>query len=580
MGQKTWMAAVWVLALAGALSACGGGGPETMSVPKAAAVPASGTQADATLVLAAPAAVEGSHHIALAWTASAEFTSFSVWLAASGSGEFAPIATDLPGSRRSAEVDRGAAWKLDFPGARIRVRGCDAEARCTDSNEQPLLETLMGSVLTVAGLNEPSPSGFSFKTQSKARLSTDGNTLAVQRGNSRDRQLWVYHRGPDGRWQPEAALDLPLPGDNPMLYGELRLSGDGGTAVIRINDDAQGLRPVFVFARDDMRRWSRQAVLAPDAPLPDEPFGQQLAISEDGDLIAASGSHRVLVFARDGTGQWRQDSLVTEPAASATPLQAELGLALSANGKFIAVTAYGGVNTGIGASGTFYSVRVYRRDCKCHRWNQQADLHSERWPYPEDTYAVADNFGQGGIEFDGAGRRLVVGAKWWAANPQSGFMWGLPGAVYVFDADGTGWHPSARITSRDRPYVDDLGSDLSLSRDGKLLAAGTCGYFSADAQNRNHPAGWDNSRIDDDPNTVEWRCTNRAAAYIYTADDQGAWTFKTAVVPNNQRDPESSDTQRFNVAISGDGQTFLFNWEEGYRQVPEGAIQHGGVVVY
>jgi hypothetical protein len=86
MGRKTWIAAAWALAVA--LSA-GGGGPETASGPEGAAVPASGSQADVALVLAAPAVVGQPPRIALAWTASPGFTDFSVWLAASASSEFA-----------------------------------------------------------------------------------------------------------------------------------------------------------------------------------------------------------------------------------------------------------------------------------------------------------------------------------------------------------------------------------------------------------------------------------------------------------------------------------------------------------
>src|SRR5262245_36008292 len=237
MWQKNWIAVVCLFALA----ACGGGGGQ--DTPSASATPGAQSpepSASATLVLAAPAAVEKSPRIALEWTASPELTNFSVWLAANGSSDFTQIKSGLPGSARAAAVDRGTAWKLDFPTARIRVRGCDAGNQCIDSNEQPLLTALMGSVVTVVpGPDYRTPAPW-YSIQSPARLSTDGDTLAVQRSSNTSQQLRIYHRGENRLWQPEGTLDLQGQSD---LLSELELSGDGNTAVIKTKNGG----PVVVF---------------------------------------------------------------------------------------------------------------------------------------------------------------------------------------------------------------------------------------------------------------------------------------------------------------------------------------------
>ena len=572
MRQKKWVVAVTALML----SACGGGGGGTetdTSVSPAQQAPGAGP--DERLVLAAPVAVEGPNRIALSWTAPGGLANFSVWLAPDGTSEFKPIATDLAGSQRTAEVARGVAWKLDFPTARIRLRGCDADARCADSNEQPLRAALMGTVVNVVAGRE---GGVDYDN---VQLSTDGNTFAVRQDF---RHVGIYHRDPEGRWHAEAVLDLPLYGS------EVRLSGDGSTVVVEYNQYA--VPSVLVFVRDAMHRWSQQAVLKPDGPLWSPWFGRKLAISEDGNLVATSGSVagendsvRVFVFARDGAGRWSQDSMITEPAGSTTPMDPVVGLVLSPNGRSIAVTAFSGVNvgTGIGSSdASFYTVRVYRRDCKCHTWRQQANLRSDRWPYPLGRYFMVDAFGLGDMQFDEAGTRLVVGAPQQPPGNENyqyrviASAGSTPGAVYVFDAAPSGvWQKSARIDNVNWPRQDFFGANLSLSRDGKVLAASTCGFFSALAKNRNHPADWDASDPPGGDPNGPWECPGRTAAYVYSVNDQGDWVFKTSVIPFKQTEGEQKMIT--NTVMSGDAKTLVIK-RAVYR--PAEVSQYNYVTIY
>ena len=49
-----------------------------------------------------------------------------------------------------AQFARGAVYRLDFPTARVLVRGCGDANQCVDSNEQSLLDVLLTGVAQVA----------------------------------------------------------------------------------------------------------------------------------------------------------------------------------------------------------------------------------------------------------------------------------------------------------------------------------------------------------------------------------------------------------------------------------------------
>src|SRR5262245_22759893 len=135
------------------LVSCGGGqgdGAAGSSSP----VPATGTDStaaavtdsacDATITLAAPRNLGASNRIELSWQAQG-VTSFSVLVRRAAGQAFEPVDAVVAGE--SAQFSRGAAYRLDFPTARVRVRGCNGAKQCVDSNEQPLLDALLGTVI-------------------------------------------------------------------------------------------------------------------------------------------------------------------------------------------------------------------------------------------------------------------------------------------------------------------------------------------------------------------------------------------------------------------------------------------------
>jgi hypothetical protein len=123
-----------------------------------------------SIALNPPATVGQSNRIGLTWQAQGGQTSFTVFVQRAAGEAFEAVDAVVAG--QSAQFSRGAAYRLDFPTARVRVRGCIDANQCVDSNEQPLVDALLGGLTQLSA----DPFGKSF---SGVVLSADGNTLAV-----------------------------------------------------------------------------------------------------------------------------------------------------------------------------------------------------------------------------------------------------------------------------------------------------------------------------------------------------------------------------------------------------------------
>src|SRR5262245_39595063 len=219
------------------LVACGGGqndaatGPipaDVAVVGSAAPNDAAGAACDATVALAPPRAQGASDRIDLAWQASG-LSSFTVSVRRAAGQAFEPVDAIVTG--QSAQFARGAAWRWDFPTARVRVRGCDGSGQCVDSNEQPLLDALLGGVTEL-----PSPNAGGFDNFGSAlALSADGNVLAVSgtavgiAAGPAD-HLHLFERDMQGRWQQRDVLAPAACAQ--FVAGSATLDGVGATLAV------------------------------------------------------------------------------------------------------------------------------------------------------------------------------------------------------------------------------------------------------------------------------------------------------------------------------------------------------------
>jgi cysteine-rich repeat protein len=261
---------------------------------------------------------------------------------------------------------------------------------------------------------------------------------------------------------------------------------------------------VYVYQRDATGEWLQQAYLKPFNPRQDDHFGNSVALSADGDMLAVGapgesgggrgvsndpsptnsspGSGAVYVFVRQD-GQWAQHAYFK---ASNNGRGEEFGkdLALSADGNTLAVAApnesgsEGGVGEGkftdslCGMSGAVY---VFVRG-STNAWTQQAYIK----PSEPEYMAV---FGSS-LALSADGDTLAVGAFW--ADHVVGVVEQVDagdagpvvekimnsGAAYVFSRTGNLWAEQVRLEPTYVGESYEFGHSVALSGDGNTLAVG------------------------------------------------------------------------------------------------------------
>ena len=559
---------LFALALA-ALSGCGGG-----NSPGAAdgATATLGDGAVGSAFVLHPAQTDGpSNRIRLTWQGAPG--TFTVFVQRASGQAFDAVDATIMG--RTAVFARGAAWRYDFPTAQVRVRACDADHGCVDSNTQPLLDALLAGIARV----EPQQVGFNAGFGNQVALSDDGHTLSAAAPNDRagDAALpgigsnFVFERGGHGAWAQQARLERFAIANH---FGEpFALSGDGRTLAVGAYSDSGtqggidapevGSLPdpasgeddwrgaVHVYTRDAQQSWQRQAFIKAATPLRNELFGFRLALSQDGNRLLVGAAARMVLFQREG-GVWREVHVFTSPQ-EATLAPFDGGVVLSADGLSIAVRARTVVPAG---EVPVPAVFVYR-PCPCGEgWRRVADLRSAKPRVFPGRGEHDDNFGLS-MALSHDGRTLAVGAPRDPGDADDsgsgGFVADDIGAVYLFGPDASGvWQRRAFLKARAARPRDNLGVEVALSGDGRVLAASACGRSAhADGVRRNHSADATVGPLADDP-----LCQWGGSAYVFEADAQGNWSHTAAAIalPGEKVSFDPS----FSLALSADAQTLAF----------------------
>jgi hypothetical protein len=131
-------------ACAATLVACGGGQSGPAAIEGSVSPAGADTTDGPSIALNPPGTVGPGNRIGLTWQASSNLTSYTVFVQRVADQAFEAVDAVVAG--QSAQFSRGAAYRLDFPTARVRVRGCIDANQCVDSNEQPLLDALLGGL--------------------------------------------------------------------------------------------------------------------------------------------------------------------------------------------------------------------------------------------------------------------------------------------------------------------------------------------------------------------------------------------------------------------------------------------------
>ena len=332
-----------------ALAGCGGGSDDAAQPP----VPS----------LAAPANFKVRDFGFFGWDATPGATRYELFVDTDGSGPLAEIKADDFNQTTNSGFTYSQAGAQSFAGSlhgtayvptlaaslntHYRLRACNASGcgACTDSRPYDVVNAVSHEFASGRV-----PTKFSNGLDVNPRLSKDGLTLTISGpGPNSNEAVYVLTRSSSAQpWVQQAMLS---PGKS--YYGQVvALSADGNTLAIQSKEpkgsDANVLTEVVYLYQRSGSDWTQQALLTPPsapptcAPSCKTALGSQLALSSDGNVLAAS----VRYSTSAGSGSTAIGAVVTYARSNATWAQQaylETGgtlvsaLSLAGDGKTLAV---------------------------------------------------------------------------------------------------------------------------------------------------------------------------------------------------------------------------------------------------
>ena len=380
----------------------------------------------------------------------------------------------------------------------------------------------------------------------------DSATSADQYDNSAPGAgaVYVFVRE-NGQWSQQAYLkasnaelgdefgsSVALDGDTLVVGATHEDSAATGVNGDQTDNSAQNAGAVYVFVREQ-GQWSQQAYLKASNTDGWDIFGSSVALSdatlvvsavlEDSAATGVNGdqtnnnaieSGAVYVFVRENE-EWSQQAYLK---ASNTEAEDEFGSALTLDSATLVVGAIGedsasSANQSDNSAEDAGAVYVFERDSMASlaSWSQQA--------YVKPALA------QSGARF---GRSLalykqifVVGA--WREDLGAGAN---GGAAYVFEANGTQWLQTARLTASNAEEGDHFGSSVAVY--GATLVIGAWEEASA-------ATGINGDQAD---NSAAYA----GAAYVF-GYEQGQWSQQAYLKASNS---DARDHFGSSVALAGD----------------------------
>lgn len=264
----------------------------------------------------------------------------------------------------------------------------------------------------------------------------DGGEPDAQRTDSG--AVYVFKHSASG-WTEQAFLEASNAQAGGRLGTSVALSFDGLT--LAAGALASGRGAVHVF-RQETAGWREQAIVSSADATTQNPLGSQVLLSADGTTLAVGATApdgtearqrsagSAYVFVHQG-GQWKQQARVRASNADMGDAFGER-LALSADGRVLAVSAVYEASAAAGLNGdqsdnsslSAGAVYLYARDGK--RWSQTDYVKSNRT-------RAGDLFGSA-LALSGDGRQLAVGAR----LEDGAAPWGLGGFAFGERAQNSG----------------------------------------------------------------------------------------------------------------------------------------------
>jgi len=281
-------------------------------------------------------------------------------------------------------------------------------------------------------------------------LSDDGNTLAVgaigedsnatgvngdQADNSANQSgaAYVFTRT-GGAWSQQAYVKSSMTRPNVLFGYSVGVSENGNTLAVAEYDADRGKGALYVLTRTG-GVWTHQARLQADNAENGDSLGYSMAISDDGNTIAAGAAD--------------EDCLI--PGINVAGCDKDQPMDNSSGAAYVFVR-----------NGT--------------TWTQQAFIKSSN-PAKQDWFGVR-------IAISGDGNTVAV-----AAPNEDSASKGIngkqddnsaaeSGAVYYFTRSGATWVQQAYVKSSNTRAGDEFGSSIALSGDGRTLLVGARGEDS------------------------------------------------------------------------------------------------------
>jgi len=291
---------------------------------------------------------------------------------------------------------------------------------------------------------------------SSVAISSDGMVVAVGATGPVDAAGRVFVFQKTGTtWAQSQILTASGDGTSWQYLGGSVAISDG--YVIAAGADKYG---VCVFVKTGAT-WAQSAILKTSNAYADR-LGRSVAINGDGSVVAAGAIYYsnsaggVFVFEKGAEGAWPSNTQTAILKASGEPGEDILGdsVAISNNGRVVAA----------GASG-YDDGSAIGRVCVFEKGETL-------WPETQTAIlggTIGLEFGRS-VAISSDGSVVAVGAP--SSNDSTG-------EVYVFKKGNT-WtnSPQAKLTASDGNEDDYLGVSVAISSDGSVVAAGASGYPS------------------------------------------------------------------------------------------------------
>ncbi len=448
------------LLLIATLCGCGGGGASNPS-PSPSPSPQNPPTAP-TLIASADI-----KQLKFTWASATGATNYRLLQNPDGASGFTQVGADIAATVTSANVDV-AVHRHDWVKALYRLEACNA-AGCSASSALSVTSVMLDAI----GYIKASNTGIADNFGRSIAISGDGTTLAV--GASGERS------------------------------GATGVNGD------QTDDNVRDAGAVYLFVRVGAQ-WSQQAYLKASNASALDFFGENLALSADGNTLAvaapgedskATGVNQdeanddaqkagaVYVFTRVGA-QWSQQAYVKASNAQEGDSFGD-AMAISADGNTLAVGATGEdsasseVNVGQFNNAADQSGAVYVFARTGTQWVQQAYVKAS-------NTGVLDAFG-GALALSADGNLLAAGAPNEASNAkgvgqdQHNDLATSAGAVYILARAGAQWSHQAYLKASNTAAGNVFGVSVAFSANADTLAVGS-------PQERSAATGVDGSEVD------------------------------------------------------------------------------------